>query len=107
MLLQTKNAYTAYNGENVTITTYPSDDGFNYSTTSTSSYSGSNVYPHNRKYFCTTITNESSETQNVSLYANKLTIPAGTNGTLALGVNGPTRSYRDYTALTNKKYRVP
>lgn len=108
MLLQTKNAYTAYNGENVTITTYPSDNGFDYSTTATTSYNGSGIYPHNRKYFCTTITNSSGSDQNVSLYANKLSIPAavngGSNGTLALGVNGPTRNYRDYTALTNKKY---
>lgn len=104
MILQTKNTYTAYNGKNVTITTYPSDNGFDYSTTATTSYNGSGIYPHNRKYFCTTITNSSGSDQNVSLYANKLSIPAGTNGTLALGVNGPTRSYRDYTALIKKKY---
>ena len=88
----------AFNGNGVTVATYPSDDGFTYSTTATTNYSGSNIPNNNRKYFCTTITNGSAA-QNVSLYARTLSIPTGTNGTLALGVNGPTRSYRDYTSL--------
>lgn len=105
MLLNSKNAYSAYNGKNVTITTYPSANGFDYSTASTKNYSGSGVYPHNRKYYCTTITNNSGSDQNVSLYANKLSIPtSNTNGTLAIGVNGPTRNYRDYSSLAEPKF---
>ena len=98
MVLTTQNAYTAYNGKNVTFTTAPSANGFSYSGTTTN-YNGSGISTHGRKYFCTTITNSAGAAQNVSLYVNTLSIPTANNGTLALGVNGPTRSYRDYSAL--------
>ena len=99
MVLQSKNEYTAYNGKGIEIITAKSNDGVNYNTTTTD-YSGTNINLRSRNYFCTTITNKSGTDQNVSLYASKLSIPtASTNGTLALGVNGPTRSYRNYTAL--------
>lgn len=100
MVLEKKNAYTAYNGKEVTISTALSSDGGVTYNTATTNYSGAAIAPHSRNYFCTTITNNSKTEQNVSLYASKLSIPTtSTNGTLALGVNGPTRNYRDYTAL--------
>ena len=89
----------AYNGYGVSIVTYPSSDGVTYSDTATTDYSGSDIPNNNRKYFKTTLTNNSGSVQNVSLYARTLSIPTANNGTLALGVNGPTRSYRDYSAL--------
>lgn len=92
----------AYNGYGVSIATYPSDDGFTYSDTAitdTTGYSGSNIPNNNRKYFKTTLTNNSGSVQNVSLYARTLSIRTANNGTLALGVNSPTRSYHDYSAL--------
>ena len=114
MRLITDNVYGAYNGKNVTISTNSSSTGVadpdSYTTacstaTDFSCQTSETALPSNmQKYFCTTITNSSDSPQNVSLYASKLSIPAGTNGTLALGVNGPTRSYRDYTSLTNKNY---
>ena len=106
MVLSSKNAYNAYNGKNVTISTKSSTTGKenSYSTTveDSTGLSGSGITTHNRKYFCSTITNASGAEQNVSLYANKLSIPTSSNGTLALGVNGPTRSYRDYSSLATK-----
>lgn len=104
MVLTGKNAYTAYNGKNVIISTTSSTTGVagSYTTTvsNSSGYSGSGITPYNRKYFCTTITNSSGTEQNVSLYARTLSIPtASSNGSLALGVNEPTRSYRDYSSL--------
>lgn len=105
MMLENKNAYTAYNGKNVTIVTKSSDTGVtspdSYTTvcTNSASLSGSGISTYHRKYFCTTITNSSATDQNVSLYARTLSIPTSSNGTLALGVNGPTRNYRDYSAL--------
>ena len=105
MMLDTKNAYTAYSGKNVTIATYPSDDGFNYSSTATTDYDGSGILSHKRRYFCTTITNSAASAQAVSLYASKLSIPiTNTNGTLALGLNGPTRSYRDYSDWAQQSF---
>ena len=106
MVLVNKNKYSAYNGKSVGFSTTQSDDGVNYNK-STTNYSGTNINPHSRNYFCTTITNNSGVDQNVSLYASKLSIPtASSNGTLALGVNGPTRNYRDYTALAKQSVKT-
>ena len=105
MMLENKNTYTAYNGKSVTIATKSSDTGVtspdSYTTvcTNSASLSGSGISTYHRKYFCTTITNSSGTDQNVSLYARTLSIPTSDNGTLALGVNSPTRNYRDYSAL--------
>ena len=102
MMLESKGTYTGYSGKGVTIATYPSSNGFDYSTDATTDYDGSGISSHNRKYFCTSITNGSGAEQNVSLYANTLSIPTSNNGTLALGVNGPTRSYHDYSDLAKR-----
>lgn len=106
MVLSSDNTYTAYNGKNVTITTKSSTTGKaeSYTTTVTNStgLSGSGITTHNRKYYCSTLTNSSEAAQNVSLYAKTLSIPTSSNGTLALGVNNPTRSYRDYSALATQ-----
>lgn len=112
MVLSSDNQYKAYNGKSVTISTKSSATGRtdSYSTPVEDSegLSGSGITTHNRKYFCTTISNTATGAveQNVSLYANTLSIPTGAsggaNGTLALGVNGPTRSYRDYSSLATK-----
>lgn len=108
LALTTKNSYTAYNGYNCKIATYESTDGgVTYSTTATTSYNGSDINSHSRKYFRTTITNmNSSSAQNVSLYAKTLSMDKANNGTLALGVNTPTRSYRDYTALAQPSAKI-
>lgn len=107
IVLNSKNTYTAYNGRNVTMSTVKSSDGVTYNTAATTNYSGTGINPHNRNYFCTTITNNSGTDQNVSLYASRLSIPTTTsNGTLALGVNGPTRNYRDYTALAKDSLKT-
>ena len=89
----------AYNGHGVSIATYTSSDGVTYSDTATTNYDGSDIPNNNRKYFKTTLTNGSGGAQNVSLYARTLSIPTANNGSLAIGVNGPTRSYHDYSAL--------
>ena len=96
------NSFTAYNGYNVGMETYASDDGVTYSGSPTSDFSGSDLLYNRRRYFCTTIDNTDSDStdQNVSLYVKTLSIPKDNNGTLALGVNSPTRSYRDYSDLT-------
>ena len=89
----------AYNGYGVSLATYSSNDGVTYSDSTTTNYSGSNIPNNNRKYFKTTLTNNSGSVQNVSLYARTLSIPTANNGSLAIGVNGPTRSYHDYSTL--------
>ncbi len=109
MMLENKNSYTAYNGKKVSIVTKSSDTGTDsYTTTCSDSadLSGSEIGLYHRKYYCTTITNSSGTDQNVSLYARTLSIPTANNGSLALGVNNPTRSYRDYSALTTQSTKT-
>lgn len=94
----------AFNGKNVAVSTMGSATGADGTYTTdcngNNACSGSDVLNNNRKYFCTTLTNNSGSVQNVSLYARTLSIPTSTNnGSLALGVNGPTRSYHDYSSL--------
>lgn len=90
--------YYAYNGKSVEITTTykTNDDGVTF-TDSVSDFNGTNITAYNRNYYCTTIHNRSNTEQNVSLYATTLT---SNIAQFALGVNGPTRTYRDYTKLS-------
>lgn len=96
---------TAYNGYNVTMSTTASTDGSSYSAvTNSNGLSGSGIEKSGRKYYKTTIKNNSSTAQNVSLYISKVSIPTTSNGNFCLGVNGPTRSFRDYTALSTPSH---
>ena len=128
IMLNTNKAYTAYNGGGysnsgnsnsvVTFSNEKSTDGVNYVSASTADLSAPTTSPQDvqfRKYFRTTLINNTGTPQNVSLFIKKLSIPTSTattinsdgkNGSLAIGVNGPTRNYRDYTALTNKNYTL-
>lgn len=104
MVLQSKNVYNAYNGYDVTISTTKATNGVDYndSANGEGDLDGDGVAAHSRNYFCTTITNNSGGDQNVSLYAAKLSIPTpSSNGSLAIGVNEPTRNYRDYSSLAH------
>lgn len=96
----------AYNGKGVIVDTKGSSTGADGTYTEdcngSSACSGSNIPNNNRKYFCTTLTNNAGVAQNVSLYARTLSIPSTNNGTLAIGVNSPTRSYHDYSTLAAK-----
>lgn len=98
--LVTKNAYTAYNGVGVSMSTTACTTGAaaDYaSVTTAAGLGGSNIGTGdttNRKYYCTTITNSSGSTaQNISLYAHAL--QTNTNQ-FAIGVNSPMRTYHDF-----------
>lgn len=99
-------ALNAYNGKSVTVETKASttgkDDTYTVPCSNSSDFSGSGIPNNNRKYFCTTLTNNSGGVQNVSLYARTLSVPSTNNGTLAIGANSPTRSYHDYSTLAAK-----
>ena len=94
------NQYNTYTGSGVTITNtkMSNDDGVTFNVaTSSGGFSGTDLSPYTRDYYCTTIHNGSATEQNVSLYASTLT---SNIVQFALGVNGPTRTYRDYTFLS-------
>lgn len=66
----------------------------NYPTESTS-YSDSSLSSGGYKYFRTDITNKGSASQSVSLFLTKVA-KNGSSGKFFLGVNGPTRTYKEY-----------
>lgn len=102
----------AFNAVGVSVSTLSSADGKAYNTsvtgnsTSANGFSGSNIPFTDRKYFKTTLTNQQSVEQNVSLYISKLAIPSASNGTMAIGVNGPTRMYTDFAPLTTQSEKT-
>lgn len=66
----------------------------NYPTESTS-YSDSSLSSGGYKYYRTDITNKGSASQSVSLFLTKVA-KTGSSGKFFLGVNGPTRTYKEY-----------
>ena len=87
----------AYNAKTVSMSTEVSTDGENYSAASRSAdFSGSNIAKNGRKYYRTTLTNSGTLPQNVSLYISSLSIGEDSLGKISLGVNDPTRMYKDY-----------
>ncbi len=92
--------YSASDGQNISITTYASnDDGETYdeSTPITSFSETSGIAAGERKYYRTDITNTGDAAQNVSLYLSTLEFPTtSTKATFYLGVNGPVKTYKSY-----------
>lgn len=96
-----------FNAKDVTFSTSSSQDGITYSGTTTE-FDGTNMEPHARKYFRTTISNGSDYPQTVSLYIDTLSFGTINNGELCLGVNNPTRNFREYSTMsvTNSKAKT-
>lgn len=101
---QNNQGLYAYNGENVTITANQySSDGTSYSDEGA-------IYPFltsartlargQRDFYKTTLKNNGSVAQNVSLYLTRLAT-SGNSGELAVGVNSPVKSYKDYSVLAS------
>lgn len=102
-----------FNAVDVSVSTFSSTDGKTYSTevtgktTGANGFSGSNIAFTDRKYFKTTLANQDeNKEQNVSLYISRLAIPSTSNGTMAVGVNGPTRMYTDFSALATQSEKA-
>ena len=102
----------AYNGYNVSMSTAVSTDGNSYTPVNSSDSSavaaalaGSGIEPEYRKYYKTTIANANDTAQNVSLYISKVLIPTSGNGNFCVGVNSPTRMFRNFTALSEPYHR--
>lgn len=74
--------------------TFESTDGVNYGTTPVTNFSETNGLSSGaRKYYRTDIYNEGSDAQSASLYLQSVTLN-GNGDAFALGVNGPTKTYK-------------
>ena len=78
--------------------TFESTDGVNYGTTPVTNFSETNGLSSGaRKYYRTDIYNEGSDAQSASLYLQSVTLN-GNGDAFALGVNGPTKTYKTFKA---------
>lgn len=91
-------------GSGLSMATYASTDGVTYGTTPVTSFSGSVAKSDEnndiRKYYRTDITNTGASAQSVSLYLSNLEITNNNNG-FYLGVNGPLKTYKNYSLATS------
>lgn len=97
--LQWSPSNVVSDGSGLSMVTYESTDGTTYGNTPVASFSGS-VASGARKYYRTDIINSSSTAQSVSLYLSNLEIANNSNG-FYLGVNGPLKTYKNYSLQTS------
>ena len=101
--LPASKGVVAYDGGDVTMTTYISDDdGVNFSETAVDFTIAENrsrtlqtTSPSNRVYYKTVLRNLSGADQNVSLYVKNFS--TGSTGTVCIGVNEPIKAFKNYS----------
>lgn len=111
-----KGNYLAWNlsyetsvGKDITMTTYElpengrePDDPHAQLTEVTEFSNSEGIDPGHRKYYRTDIINSGSEAQSISLFLSSLSGLDSTNGKFCLGVNGPLRTYRNYSDISSE-----
>lgn len=96
-------------GKDITMTTYElpengrePDDPHAQLTEVTEFSNSEGIDPGHRKYYRTDIINSGSEAQSISLFLSSLSGLDSTNGKFCLGVNGPLRTYRNYSDISSE-----
>ncbi len=101
-------SYETSVGKDITMTTYElpengrePDDPHAQLTEVTEFSNSEGIDPGHRKYYRTDIINSGSEAQSISLFLSSLSGLDSTNGKFCLGVNGPLRTYRNYSDISS------
>lgn len=102
-------SYETSVGKDITMTTYAlpengrePDDPHAQLTEVTEFSNSEGIDPGHRKYYRTDIINSGSEAQSISLFLSSLSGLDSTNGKFYLGVNGPLRTYRNYSDISSE-----
>lgn len=102
-------SYETSVGKDITMTTYElpengrePDDPHAQLTEVTEFSNSEGIDPGHRKYYRTDIINSGSEAQSISLFLSSLSGLDSTNGKFCLGVNGPLRTYRNYSDISSE-----
>lgn len=102
-------SYETSVGKDITMTTYAlpengrePDDPHAQLTEVTEFSNSEGIDPGHRKYYRTDIINSGSEAQSISLFLSSLNGLDSTNGKFCLGVNGPLRTYRNYSDISSE-----
>lgn len=102
-------SYETSVGKDITMTTYElpengrePDDPHAQLTEVTEFSNSEGIDPGHRKYYRTDIINSGSEAQSISLFLSSLSGLDSTNGKFCLGVNGPLRTYKNYSDINSE-----
>lgn len=95
--------YAVSDGAGISMNTYASADGINYSEAAVTDFSNSSVGLASNAcaYYRTDILNSGTVPQSVSLYISQLTLDSSSSGNFFLGVNDPLKTYKQYPQITN------
>lgn len=95
--------YAVSDGAGISMNTYSSADGINYSEAAVTDFSNSSVGLASNAcaYYRTDILNSGTVPQSVSLYISQLTMDSSSSGNFFLGVNDPLKTYKQYPKITN------
>lgn len=101
--------YEASVGKDITMTTYElpengrePDDRHAQLPEVTEFSNSAGIDPGHRKYYRTDIINSGTEAQSISLFMSSLSGLDSTNGKFCLGVNGPLRTYKNYSDINSE-----
>lgn len=102
-------SYETSVGKDITMTTYElpengrePDDRHAQLPEVTEFSNSAGIDPGHRKYYRTDIINSGTEAQSVSLFMSSLSGLDSTNGKFCLGVNGPLRTYKNYSDINSE-----
>ncbi len=93
--------YTISNGKGISMQTLESKDGGKTYTQNVGSFSNE-LSAGDCKYYRTEIHNTSTSAQNVSLFLSQLDLTGNAGGKFYLGVNGPLRTYKNYSDIDSE-----
>lgn len=94
--------YAVSDGAGISMNTYSSSDGINYSEAAVTDFSNSTGLASKAcAYYRTDIMNSGTVPQSVSLYISQLTLDSSSTGNFFLGVNDPLKTYKQYPKITN------
>lgn len=94
--------YAISDGAGISMNTYSSSDGINYSEAAVTDFSNSTGLASKAcAYYRTDIMNTGTVPQSVSLYISQLTMDSSSSGNFFLGVNDPLKTYKQYPKITN------
>lgn len=102
-------SYEASVGKDITMTTYElpengrePDDPHAVLDVVSDFNNNEGIDPGHRKYYRTDIINSGTEAQSISLFMSSLSGLDSTNGKFCLGVNGPLRTYKNYSDINSE-----
>ncbi len=102
-------SYETSVGKDITMTTYElpengrePDDRHAQLPEVTEFSNSAGINPGHRKYYRTDIINSGTEAQSISLFMSSLSGFDSTNGKFCLGVNGPLRTYKNYSDINSE-----